>query len=184
MPTFLSSLTATDFSWLQKRHANMLGRGSRFDVSASVASGGRRTNLFGSLWLPRRFLPLAHGSLRSADCLSTEVRVSARCAMRVVVGHRGMMKGAVMHCRQGPAESFSPVGFRPTKAHRFWLLWRCTRRIIPCCPGQPISPTVVSQTKDSRPELPDTVATHVQHTRAHCSRSPVRTVATYIQQWP
>ncbi len=28
-PAFLSNLTSTDFSWLQKRHVNVVGSGSR-----------------------------------------------------------------------------------------------------------------------------------------------------------
>ncbi len=45
-PVFLSSLTSTDFSWLQNRHVKVVGSGSRWNREERLARGAHR-------WTPK-----------------------------------------------------------------------------------------------------------------------------------
>ena len=73
MPAFLSNLTETDFSWLQKRHGKFVGRGSFYTrkISRCTRATGLNTDLFGSLRLPRRLLAFTLRRIR--DDVATNV---------------------------------------------------------------------------------------------------------------
>lgn len=58
-PSFLSSLITTEFSWLQNRHAKVVGRGSFYSVLAEACAGDRRNHLLRLSWLAAGLLSFA-----------------------------------------------------------------------------------------------------------------------------